>query len=68
MLTPIQKKLIKLKLSGKSDKEIAAAMKYTYGTIRNYFCHIYTELGIHSFHGVMTKIYEEGEKNFFENN
>ncbi len=68
MLTPLQKKLIKMKLSGKPDKEIAALTKYTYGTVRNYFCHIYEELGVSSWWGVATKIYEEGEKNFFENN
>ncbi len=68
MLSQKEKRLIKLKLQGKGDMEIAKETHYTYGTVRNYFSRIYKKLGCRSWFGIATKIYEEGEKNFFENN
>lgn len=68
MLTQKEKKLLKLKLSGKTDQIIAEEEGYTYGTVRNYFSKIYEKVGVNSFMGVLKKIYEEGEKNFFGQN
>ncbi len=67
-LSKTQKRLIKLKLTGKNDEAIAAETHFTHGTVRNYFSKIYKELEVRSWFGVVTKVYEEGEKNFFENN
>jgi DNA-binding CsgD family transcriptional regulator len=46
-LTPYQKKLIELRLSGLRQEQIAEKEKKAYGTIRNYFVVIHKILGTH---------------------